>query len=138
MTPAERVEYVRAQTARGFEVIQPGPYELLLDLDWMGHPVSRATHAKHMKELRKRIARLDQYIAIIKVEIKQSPFHYHGRVDTSQILSLFERQTFEMLLGSDPCRALHNMMHQAGPYAELLCTLPGPWAEVKWTKEDAK
>lgn len=136
MTPAERIDYYNEKVAKGFEVLEPKANELLLDLDWMGHPVSRYTHMRHLKELRKRLARLDQYSMVVKAEIKQSMFHYHGRVRMSYALEFKERQLFEMLLGSDPCRAQHNLNHEGGPYAELLCTLPGPWTAIKWSKGD--
>ena len=137
MLPEQRAEYFHRKTQEGFEVLEPNPTELLLDLDW---DISAGGADQHIKELKKRLARLSQLVPIEAAFIKPSPQHYHGKVVMKTPVCFLERQAFELMLGSDPCRAIHNLKHHPDrqPFGELLSTLPGPWTRLEWVDEDAR
>ncbi len=135
LNESSQSQYRQNMIEKGFEVLEPQPNELLLDLDW---EPKEGSPDRNIQELKKRLARLSQLVAVDSAYIKRSTEHYHGKVVMKKPICFLERQAFEMMLGSDPCRAIHNLKHycEHNAYFELLSTLPGPWTKLDWSAED--
>jgi hypothetical protein len=129
-TPKDQEEFVKQAQASGMEITEPDKagHLLLIDLD-----------DGNMATFSKRLKMLDELEPILSVVYKSSKTkgHKHALVTMKSRHDFEKRQMLELMLGSDPCRAIHNLRHHrnGSKYEEILSSPKGQWADFAFKDE---
>lgn len=113
----------------GREVLTPEENELLLDCDW------GCDEEAFISRLSKLLSHFKMIEDVTRAAYTKSetPGHWHARVSITHPLTFPERQMYELMLGSDPKRAVWNIQHwrNRSLFPELLTTKSPEWKEIR-------